>query len=340
MSTHHDVIHRLARRQHGAVTTAQLRALGLSPATVVWLAEHGWRRPARGVLVAPGAPPTWEQAAFVAARSCGAEAAASHATAAYLHGLTDERPDVIEVTVPLRQRPRRSFVVHRSVDLDECHVTRRLGIPVTTVERTLVDGGLSSPLGRVGRWFDSALRRRLTTPQEVGRLLLSVAERGRNGITVARCLVEERMGWTERTESELEDRFLRVVHGAGLPRPVAQWTVMDAHGGFIGRADFGWPDERVGVELDGYAFHTDPTAFRLDRVRQNRIILAGITLLRFTWWDVDLRPEMIVSALRSALGFCGHGGGHGMRSRPQNRNVQNPSSQDPVGCAADIGSFG
>jgi hypothetical protein len=305
MPTHHDDIHRLARRQHGAVTTSQARELGLSKGAIAWLVRRGWERPVRGVLVAPSVPPGWQQTVFIAVHSCGSDAAASHITAALLHGLTDQRPDMIEVTVPVDQRPRRAFVVHRSVDLVEEHVTRRAGIPVTTIERTLVDGGLTSPLGRVGRWFDTALRLRLTTPAEVGRLLLDVAERGRNGITVARQLVEERMGWTERTESELEDRFLRLVYRAGLPRPVAQWTVTDARGGFIGRADFGWPDSQVAVELDGYAFHIGPTAFRLDRDRQNRLVLAGITLLRFTWWDIDLRPEAVACSLRTALGFSG-----------------------------------
>jgi hypothetical protein len=305
MSTHHDLIYQLARRQHGAVTTAQALAVGLSRAGIEVLVDHGWQRPGRGVLVAPGAPPTWEQAVFIAVSSCGTAAAASHATAAHLHGLQERRPDVIEVAIPKGRQPHRRFVVHRSVDLVGEHVTRRAGIPITTIERTLVDGGLSSPVGRVGRWFDTALRLRLTTPAEVGRLLLDVAERGRNGITVARQLVEERMGWTERTESELEDRFLRLVYRAGLPRPVAQWTVTDARGGFIGRADFGWPDSQVAVELDGYAFHIGPTAFRLDRDRQNRLVLAGITLLRFTWWDIDLRPEAVACSLRTALGFSG-----------------------------------
>jgi hypothetical protein len=255
---------------------------------------------------------------FVAVHSCGSDAAASHATAAHLLALTDDRPDVIEVTVPVQQRPRRAFVVHRSVDLVGEHVTRRKGIPVTTIERTLVDGGLTSPLGRVARWFDTALRLRLTTAEEVGRLLLDVAERGRNGITIARQLVEERMGWTERTESELEDRFLLLIRRAGLPTPVAQWPVTDARGGFIGRADFGWPERRVGVELDGFAFHSDPTVFRLDRDRQNRLVLAGITLLRFTWWDVDLRPAVVEHSLRTALGFCGPTDRDSRRSRPEN----------------------
>jgi hypothetical protein len=236
----------------------------------------------------------------VAVLSCGPTAAASHATAAYLHGLVAVRPDNIEVTVPADRQPQRSFVVHRSVDLVEGHVTRRRCIPVTTVDRTLVDGGSTSPLGRVGRWFDTALRLELTSPDDVGRLLLAVAARGRNGVAVARRLVEERMGWTERTESELEDRFLRLVRHAGLPPPVAQWEV-DHEGRSLGRTDFGWPASRVGVELDGYAFHKDPSTFRHDRYRQNRLVLAGVTVLRYTWWDIDLRPDAVLEELRGAL---------------------------------------
>jgi hypothetical protein len=132
------------------------------------------------------------------------------------------------------------------------------------------------------------------------------------------------MGWTERTESELEDRFLHLVRRAGLPTPVAQWTVPDARGAFIGRADFGWPAQRVGVELDGYAFHSDPTVFRLDRDRQNRLVLAGVTLLRFTWWDVDLRPAVVEHSLRTALGFCVPCGGDSTRHSTENARGERP----------------
>jgi len=263
----------------------------------------------------------------VAVLSCRPTAAASHATAAHLHRLEERRPDVIEVAVPTGRQPRRDFIVHRSVDLVPHHVTRRTGIAVTTIERILVDGGSTAPLGRVGRWFDTALRLRLTTAEDVGRLLLDVAERGRNGVTVARQLVEERMGWTERTESELEDRFLRLVRRVGLPAPVAQWPVTDAHGRFLGRADFGWPDHGVAAELDGYASHSDPTSFRLDRVRQNRLVLAGITLLRFTWWDVDLRPATVVSDLGEALGFSVRYVDDGTHARTEEPAVGGPGEE-------------
>jgi very-short-patch-repair endonuclease len=62
--------------------------------------------------------------------------------------------------------------------------------------------------------------------------------------------------------------------------------------------DFGG---RVVVELDSEKFHTDPDSFRLDRRRQNDLVQAGFTVLRFTWWDVMAAPEYVAATVATAL---------------------------------------
>ena len=57
----------------------------------------------------------------------------------------------------------------------------------------------------------------------------------------------------------------------------------------------------VAIEIDGWAFHSDADTFRKDRARQNAIVLAGWTVLRFTWHDLTVRPSEVVADIRAAL---------------------------------------
>ena len=47
---------------------------------------------------------------------------------------------------------------------------------------------------------------------------------------------------------------------------------------------------RFDFEIDGRAFHSDADRFQRDRTRQNRLVGAGWTVLRFTWNDLRDRP--------------------------------------------------
>jgi very-short-patch-repair endonuclease len=76
--------------------------------------------------------------------------------------------------------------------------------------------------------------------------------------------------------------------------------VRDHAGGFLGRADLAWPDRRVLVEFDGDV-HRDRAVFVGDLRRQNRLVAAGWTVLRFSSADVLGRPDEVVREIRRAL---------------------------------------
>jgi very-short-patch-repair endonuclease len=44
-----------------------------------------------------------------------------------------------------------------------------------------------------------------------------------------------------------------------------------------------------------------PEHFQRDRRRQNRLIAAGWTVLRFTWWDLTERPDDVLAQIRAAV---------------------------------------
>lgn len=67
------------------------------------------------------------------------------------------------------------------------------------------------------------------------------------------------------------------------------------------RLDLAFVHERIAVEVDGWAWHSDVERFRADRRRQNALVLAGWTVLRFTWDDLTNRPEQVVAQIQAAL---------------------------------------
>lgn len=199
-----------AARHHGAFTRRMALESGASPSMVDRRVRNGdWQRPHPGVYVVPGTPATWERAVVTSVFGSGPGAVASHRTAAHLYGLCT-RPRMIEVTSPLKGRAVRGYVIHRSTDLAVGDVTEVMGIPTTSVERSLVDVGVPWGEGLASRALDEALRRQMTNLMAVANLLHRVARRGRRGAGVMRSILEDRLGWSSITQSQLEDEYLRM----------------------------------------------------------------------------------------------------------------------------------
>jgi very-short-patch-repair endonuclease len=99
------------------------------------------------------------------------------------------------------------------------------------------------------------------------------------------------------TESPMETRLRMLLVMARLPRPRAQVPLHDQQGRFIGRPDLYYPENKLGLEYDG-ATHRDTLVE--DNRRQNRLLNAGIRLLRFTAADIYGTPESVIEQVRRA----------------------------------------
>jgi very-short-patch-repair endonuclease len=88
-----------------------------------------------------------------------------------------------------------------------------------------------------------------------------------------------------RAESPPETRLRLALCSAGLA-PVPQFVVLDAHGRFLARVDLAIPELRLALEHDGRAVHEQADVFTADRRRQNALVAAGWTVLRFTAADL------------------------------------------------------
>src|ERR1700746_1135903 len=97
----------------------------------------------------------------------------------------------------------------------------------------------------------------------------------------------------------METRLRWLLLKAGLPRPEVQRPLHDSQGRFVGRADLYYDRTRLVVEFDG-GNHRDRLVE--DDRRQNLLINAGYTMLRFTAEDISNRPDTVVEQVSAAAG--------------------------------------
>lgn len=231
---------------------------------------------------------------------------ASHGSAAVFHGLpTWEVPlDRVHVTKVRAYGGRRDRLVHVHVArLDPDEVTIVDGIPVTTLERTVVDLARCLPFEPAVAVGDAALAKRGAGSDELIDSLRRSAHRP--GCVRARRVIAFLDG---RAESVGESRSRVALHRAGLPIPVPQWEVRDGRGRLLGRTDFGWPDWRVVGEFDGrikYGRSLEPgmdpaeVVYR-EKLREDDLRAEGLTVVRWHWADLNAF-EHKAAKLRRAL---------------------------------------
>ncbi|HEY5033011.1 MAG TPA: DUF559 domain-containing protein [Actinomycetes bacterium] len=217
----------------------------------------------------------------------------SHASAAALHGLDLLDETALHITSTHRRRsPPADVQVHRG-HLAQHEVVGIGDIRVTTPLRTLLDCAryLEEPAAVV--LADSALRKHQVSLPELWAEARRCAGPGSARVRRVVCLANV------ASESALETlaRLLFAAHGL---HPKLQVVITDAHG-FVARVDFLFEAERLVVEADGHAHHSDRASFQRDRQRCNALVAAGYRVLRFSWADVVGRPDHVVSLVRSLL---------------------------------------
>jgi hypothetical protein len=289
----------IAAPQHGVVTLAQLRSLGLSASAVRARAACGrLHRLHQGVYAVGRADLPVEGRWMAAVLACGPGARLSHASAAELHGLLSTAHARIDVTVGRRAGLARPGIrIHRSTCLASADVSAARGIPCTSVVRTLLDLAAVVPRPVLEKACDQAEVERLLDWAAVKEALARA--RGRAGIRLLRAVLEVGHHGDDLPRSELERRFLALCRRAGLPVPaVNQWLAV---AGEEVQVDFVWHTHGVIVETDGFRTHGTHRAFREDRRRDRLLALAGWRVVRFTWDDLTSDSEHVTRVLRDLL---------------------------------------
>jgi very-short-patch-repair endonuclease len=192
----------------------------------------------------------------------------------------------------------RGVVVHNTDRLDPIDQFRRIGIPVTTPARTLLDLGAVAPVEVVEPALEDALMRRLVTLQLLNSTLERLGGPGRRGAAVLRALVEERDPATAPTQSMLEDLLFRVVRRGGLPAPVRQYEVAGV------RLDGAYPGFRLGLEADSRVWHGGRLDVQRNSDKANLLLAHGWRVLHFTFFDLTRRARHVVASVGAQLALA------------------------------------
>ena len=121
----------------------------------------------------------------------------------------------------------------------------------------------------------------------------------RRGAGVLRAVLGEYTGPT-LTSEEFEERFLALCRTASLPEPeVNAWIGLED--GVAYKADFLWREEGPVAETDGYRFHSSRRAFEHDRMRDQRLTVAGFVVVRLTWRQLTQEPDRVLSTVKKLL---------------------------------------
>ena len=292
-------LNQISARQHGLITRRQAIDAGLSASAVQRrLLDHRWTPMRSGVYAVGGVPPTWEQTVMAACLAGGEGAVASHATAARLWGL-ERVPSAgcIHLTSGPQRRIRLDGVsAHRSTRLSRADLATRRRVPVTAPARTIIDVSGAMGTADTGKCVDDALRRGLITIDLLRASVARVAGPGRRRIRVVRAALRDRLPGYDPGDSNLEVRALRTLTAAGLPTPVQQHRISIA--GRTRRIDLAYPEVKVAIELDGWAWHGNVDAFHADRATRNELTGLGWAVLQIT---AEAAPDTIVRWVTDTL---------------------------------------
>jgi very-short-patch-repair endonuclease len=289
----------LAEEQYGVVGLGQLEEIGWGGAAVRKRGQSGRLHRIHAGVFAVGHRSLGRRGEQMAAvLACGDGAVLSHGSAAELWGFGAGSAARIDVTAPNRRgRSPSGITAHRDGTIQGADHLEIDGIPCTTVPRTLLDLAGSSSVGDLRRALSEAEVLRLLDKPAVRRLIRR--SRGRRGVARLRVLLDELHPETNRTRSELERLFLRMVTRAKLPSPeVNVWLPLE--GGAV-KPDFLWRDANLIVETDSRRFHDTDSTFVSDRRREQRLLVAGWRVSRCTWEEVEQEPLRLARTVATLI---------------------------------------
>jgi hypothetical protein len=286
-------LRKIVRRQRGLFHRDQAKECGYSARQVRARVLSGQWCPVFGGVLTTGdrriTPTLKDRAAQLAIPG----SVLAGPSAAPFHGLTvaRTRPFLI-VDRRVRCRDDVRLVVEQ---LGRPDVLLLDGALVTSAERTVLDCVMELGEANATDLLDRALQRGIISLEQLIRAAHTRV--GRPGAPKLARLVSI---MATGTRSACERRLTMLLRLSGIRGWVGNVEIWD-DAGLIGIGDVVFTDDRLVIEADGFAFHTTPERFQLDRVRQNRLIAAGWIVLRFTWRDLTQRPAYVVATVRLVL---------------------------------------
>jgi very-short-patch-repair endonuclease len=276
----------LAAAQFNRVSRDQLLSLGWSANAIAHRVEHG-----RLVLVEIGvyalapvlAHEPWGR--WMAATLTTEDSVLSHASAGAAWGVWRPPRAVEIVTRPGNGGPRRhgGVLVHRSSTIAQ-HRTTLHGIPITSVERTVIDLATHISARSLARLVRESVRLELTS---VAALADAVgAHRRRRGARAVTGALARYSGLPlERARSGAEVRAMEILRDARYALPRLNVVIAGEE------ADLSWTRQRLIIEVDGTPFHLDRGE---DLRKQRRWESAGWSVRRISADAIYSEPAELI----------------------------------------------
>ena len=270
------------------VTTGELRSE---------LERGGVVRCHEGVYRFVAAKASWRGELLAACWAGGPSAIASHRSAAALWGLAGARRGLPEITCPRwRRNQEPGILVHESTRLAQEDRALVDGVPVTSIEATLLGIAAVCSASTAEMALDAAERRDLVTLTSVSKVLGRLGGRGCPGSATLRRLLDARSVRATVPESEMETRLLQVLRRHGLPEPSVQHEITSA-GTFVARVDAAYPEWSIAIEYESYRHHSGRTAQDRDHERRLRIQAAGFEVVEVGWAELAAGGPRLVAAI-------------------------------------------
>jgi hypothetical protein len=294
-----DRLERLARTQDWVVAVEQLYELGFTYKEILGLVARHYLHPVHRGVYAVGHRRLSRRGWLVAALLAGGQQSfLSHRTAAGIRGHCALNTWEINLSLLGDRRERQGLVVHRlSKPPHPNEVSLVNGLRASSVERILIEIAATESRAELDRIIDAVARKKRL---DLVRLDATIARHPRaRGLPNLRAAIAD-----YRPRAFDKSGLEKVVADAiaadpEIPAPLRNQHV--AAGGIRWELDFFWPELRVALEVDGDQYHLTPQDKEKDRLKDAKLMAAGITPLRITDVRWELDPVGALADLKAIL---------------------------------------
>ena len=276
------------RDHHGIINITQLLTLGCSERTVRRMVAAGELVVAQPGVYRSSHYPDGRDQQLAAICARDPLALISFTTACRSWGFRRVEDEGRHVLVP--HSSRSTFVgatVHRCRSIAEVDIVRRPdGIRLTSPPRTLFDSADMLGPRAAKSVLEQILHERMCTLETVIDTYLRLNHPHRPGSRVMGEVLRSRPKWQEALQSDLEHRVHEAIQRLGLPPAVPQCPVHLPSGRLL-HLDFGWPEWKVGLEVDDPCWHAGEAERHRDVHRDRKAATVGWAVSRVSKIDVE-----------------------------------------------------
>jgi len=272
----------------GVVNARQLTEFGCSTRTITRMVARGELAVLQHGVYGSRQWPDSRARQLVALCAMGMSIAIGFTTAATLWGFRGIADKRVHILTPHAVSPEiPGVIVHRCRKIDAVDlVVRPDGIRVTSPPRTLFDSADLLGVKAARSVMEQILHEKLCTLGTINDTFIRLAHPNRPGSRTMAEVIASRPAWRTALHSDLENRVLMELERQCFPSPTPQCPVPLPTGHTI-HLDYGWPQWKVGLEVDDPTWHDGFEERHRDMNRDRKAGTVGWSVSRISKIDVN-----------------------------------------------------